>query len=209
VDVGATAEEGTFGEAGGVFRFNLQDADLFEDSNNASVLTEPAPSGDYVVETKLRISGPPEGCCFNYSQAGLVIYGDDNNFIKLADVSIWNTRQTEFAKELFPVPAGYPRYGNTIVGPPGDWSAPPGWTYLRIVKRTQPILSATGTYGGSERYTAYTSRDGVNWDRGGTWTHRLGGNARIGLVAMGGSNGFNAEFDYVRVTNVNFALNLI
>ncbi|HWQ13552.1 MAG TPA: family 43 glycosylhydrolase [Roseiflexaceae bacterium] len=33
---------------------------------------------------------------------------------------------------------------------------------------------------------------------GGTWTHRLGAHARIGLVSMGGAD-FTAEFDYVRV----------
>jgi len=60
---------------------------------------------------------------------------------------------------------------------------------LRIVKETRA---------GEEHYTAYTSLDGVNWNRGGTWTHQLGSNARIGLVSMGGS-GFEAEFDYVRV----------
>ena len=165
------------------FNFDTQPFDLFVDSNNASVLIEAAPSGDYVVETRVHINLPPEGCCFNYVQAGLVIYGDDDNFIKLVEVSIWETRQTEFAKELFPVPDGYPRYGNTVVGPPGEW------TYLRIVKRTQA---------GEEHYTAYTSLDGVNWVRGGTWTHQLGSDAHIGLVSMGGS-GFTANFDYVRV----------
>ena len=153
------------------------------DSNNASVLTEPAPHGNYVVDTKVQVNVPPEGCCFNYVQAGLVIYGDDDNLIKLADVSIWETRQTEFAKELFPVPDGYPRYGNTVIGPPG------AWTYLRIVQQNQ---------GGVEAYTGYTSPDGIHWDRGGTWTHTLGNSARIGLVSMGGS-GFTANFDYVRV----------
>jgi arabinan endo-1,5-alpha-L-arabinosidase len=34
--------------------------------------------------------------------------------------------------------------------------------------------------------------------RGGTWTHELGRDAQLGLVAMGGT-GFTAEFDYVRV----------
>ena len=47
-------------------------------------------------------------------------------------------------------------------------------------------------------YTAYTSRDGETWVRGGTWTHDLGRNAQIGLVAMGGT-GFMTDFDYVRV----------
>jgi arabinan endo-1,5-alpha-L-arabinosidase len=135
------------------------------------------------VEAKVKLNLPPEGCCHNYVQAGLVIYGDDNNFIKLVHVSIWETRQTEFAKELAPVPAGYPRYGNTVVGPPDEW------TYLRIVRRTNNE---------GELYTAYTSRDGVNWARGGTWTHQLGSGAQIGLVSMGGP-GFTANFDYVRV----------
>ena len=45
------------------------------------------------------------GCCQNFVQAGIVIYGNDDNYIKLVHVSIFNTRQTEFAKELSPVPA--------------------------------------------------------------------------------------------------------
>src|SRR5215211_8561863 len=169
--------------SGETFDFYTQPADLFEDSNNASVLLEAAPSENYIVEAKVKLNLPPEGCCFNYVQAGLVIYGDDDNFIKLVEVSIWETRQTEFAKEVFPVPDGYPRYGNTVVGPPAEW------VYLRIVKRN---------HAGEERYTAYTSLDGVTWVRGGTWTHELGSDASIGLVSMGGS-GFTANFDYVRV----------
>jgi arabinan endo-1,5-alpha-L-arabinosidase len=175
-----------FGFANHSLWFNTQAADLFENSNNASVLTEPAPAGDYLVETKVRVNVPDEGCCFNYVQGGLVVYGDDDNYVRLVSVSIWNTRQTEFGKELFPVPAGYPRYGNTVVGPPGEW------TWLRIVKRTVD---------GVEHYRAYTSRDGKIWERGGVWTHQLGTNAKIGLVSMGGS-GFIAEFDYVRVYTV-------
>lgn len=178
---------GSYGVEGGTLRFETQPADLFEGSNNASVLLEDAPNGNYMVETRVRLNLPDEGCCFNYVQAGLVIYGGDDNFIKLVHVSIWNTRQTEFAKELGPVPAGYPRYGNTVVGPPGEW------TYLRIVKRMS---------GGQEEYRAYTSRDGQLWEHGGVWTHTLGNSARIGLVAMGGV-GYTANFDYVRVSRVH------
>ncbi len=179
--------EGTYAEANGVFRFDTQAADLYVDSNNASVLTEPAPRGNYMVETKVRVTWPNGGCCFNYVQGGLVIYGDDNNFIKLVAFSNWETRQTEFAKEVYPAPEGYPRYGNTIVGPPGDW------TWLRI---------AVSRNGQGETYQAYTSRDGQNWVRGGVWTHQLGPNARIGLVSMGGS-GFQSLFDYVKVYRTN------
>jgi len=172
-----------FGVGEGVFRFETQAADLFEGSNSASVLLGRTLEGNYLVETRVKLNLPPEGCCFNFVQAGLLAYGDDDNFIKLAHVSIWETRQTEFAKEQFPVPAGYPRYGNTVV------TAPDEWTYLRIARRA---------VGDEQQFTAYVSRDGVSWNRGGTWTHNLEGTPRIGLVAMGGA-GFTAEFDYVRV----------
>ncbi len=177
----------TYSVSTDTFNFDTQAADIFENSNNASILSEAAPSGNYIVETKVKINLPPEGCCWNYVQAGLVIYSDDDNFVKLVPVSIWNTRQTEFAKELAPVPAGYPRYGNTVVGAPGDW------TYLRIVRRSNSE---------GDLYTAYTSTNGVNWVRGGTWTHQLGSNAHIGLVSMGGS-GFVANFDYVHVYDLD------
>ena len=174
---------GTYSLSSETLDFNTQAADLFEGSNNASILTEPAPNGNYLVETRVKLNLPAEGCCFNYVQAGLVVYGNDDNYVKLVHVSIWETRQTEFAKELAPVPAGYPRYGNTVVGAPGEW------TYLRIVKRTSS---------GAQLYTAYTSTDGLHWVRGGTWTHQLGSNVWIGLVSMGGP-GFTANFDYVHV----------
>jgi arabinan endo-1,5-alpha-L-arabinosidase len=173
----------TYSVSNDAFNFDTQAADLYVDSNNASVLSETAPSGNYIVDTRVRLNLPAEGCCFNYVQAGLVIYSDDDNFVKLVHVSIWDTRQTEFAKELFPVPEGYPRYGNTVVGAPSEW------TYLRIVRRSNNE---------GELYTAYTSLDGITWVRGGTWTQQLGSNAHIGLVSMGGS-GFTANFDYVHV----------
>ena len=184
--------------SGGLLRWQVEHTDLFEDVNNASVLVRDAPRGSYVVETKVRLSGlPDEGCCFNYAQAGLVVYGDDDNFIKLTSASIWETRQTEFAKELSPVPEGWSRYGNTVVGPPGK-----DWTYLRIVVEHLRGAERREAGGDTERYTAYTSQDGRTWVRGGVWTHSLG-NAQIGLVSLGATDQvtapITAEFDYVRV----------
>jgi arabinan endo-1,5-alpha-L-arabinosidase len=186
----------TYRVANGAFSWDTQAADLYVDSNDASVLTRPAPDGNYVVETRVRLSVPAEGCCFNYVQAGLVLYENDDSFIKLAHVSIWNTRQTEFAREVETVPAGYPRYGNTVVGPPGEW------TWLRIVVRTSGVGSVDGPYGGDRRFTAYTSHDGITWTRGGTWAGDLGPDSKIGLVSMGGG-GFRADFDYVRVNRIH------
>lgn len=103
---------GTSALTGSSFEFQTQSAELYVDTNTASVLTEPAPSGDYIVETRLNLNLPVTGCCQNFVQAGLVIYGHDDNYIKLVHVSIFDTRQTELAKELPPVPS-YPRYGST------------------------------------------------------------------------------------------------
>ncbi len=165
------------------FRFDTQNAELFEDSNNASILTEAAPAGDFIVETELRFNVPPSGACCNYAQAGLVIYRDDDDYVKLVHSAIWETRETEFGKEVSKND-GFPRYGSTFAGPPGEV------TWLRISRTTAPE--------GTEQYTAYTSRDGQWWQRGGTWTHSLGTNARIGLVSMSRA-GFTAEFRYVHV----------
>jgi len=196
---------GNVGDAtvsGGLLRWEVEHSDLYVDSNTASVLVRNAPKHDYVVETKVRLTGLPDGgCCYNYAQAGLVLYGDDDNFVKLTSASIWETRQTEFAKEMFPVPEGWSRYGNTVVGPPGD-----DWTYLRIVVERLTGVDQREAGGDTERYTAYTSQDGATWVRGGVWTHSLGDGARIGLVSMGATDQvtspITAEFDYVRVYSV-------
>ena len=54
-----------------------------------------APSGDYVVEARVSVNTPPSGMGKNYVQGGLVIYGDDGHYVKLASSSIYETRQTE------------------------------------------------------------------------------------------------------------------
>ncbi|MFQ6171198.1 family 43 glycosylhydrolase [Oryzobacter sp. R7] len=198
----AAGRTGSASVGGGVLRWPVEHADLYVDSNTASVLVRDAPRGDYVVETKVRLDGlPDEGCCFNYAQAGLVVYGGDDDFVKLTDISIWETRQTEFAKETAPVPDGWSRYGNTVVGPPGA-----DWTWLRIVVERLAGAERRAADGDTERYTAYTSQDGRTWVRGGVWTHDLGPDARIGLVSMGATDQvtgvITAEFDEVRVTSL-------
>lgn len=181
----------------GRFALDMQDTDLYVDNNTASVLTRPAPDGDYVVETKVAFDVPADGCppeagadgkdCYNFVQAGLVVYGSDDAFLKLTHASLWETRQTEFAKEVPTAPAGQPRYGNTVVGAPGDE------TWLRIVREV-----GAGS-DGADLFTAYTSQDGTRWVRGGAWTHgELGPEPRIGLVSMGGPEDLTARFDHVR-----------
>ncbi len=152
-------------------RMATQQTDLHEDTDSAAVLATPLPAGDLRIEARLRLDAPLD-CCASPVQAGLVIMRDDDNYLKLVELAHNGLRQVEFGKELAPVGKGYPRYGNTVVGTPGEW------TWLRIDIRRD---------GKEERYTAWSSQDGKDWVRGGTWTHTLGGAAKLGLVAMGGA----------------------
>ena len=112
----------TWSISGGRLRIETQAADLFEGPTTPRSSSSARPQGSFIAETRVRLDVPAEGCCFNYVQAGLVLYDDDDTFVKLAVVSIWNTRQTEWAKEVPPGEPGYPRYGNSIVGPPGGFT---------------------------------------------------------------------------------------
>lgn len=164
-----TDQEWSLGREGLVLA--TQDADLYVDRNTASVLQAALPQGDYRIEAEIRLDAP-EDCCATAVQAGFVVMRDDDNYVKLVEMAREGLRQVEFAKEMAPVEAYHPRYGNTLAGTPG------ATTWLRLdVHRT----------GDLERYTGYSSQDGRNWVGGGTWRHRLGRDARLGLVAMGGA----------------------
>jgi arabinan endo-1,5-alpha-L-arabinosidase len=203
----------------GVLRWRMQNGDTFVDVDNAAVLVEPVPSFNFMVEVKVKQDTRDENCCFNFEQAGVGVFRNIDNYVKVTHTSIWNTRQTEWAKEIddATAPQGFPRYGNSVVGPPegpetdavaeDPLQNPPGeWTYLRIVRRTSGSDpgAAADPYGGPQRFTAYTSIDGVDWEKGGTWTHRQ--LSMIGLLSMGITDVASdpnrvqtAWFDYVRV----------
>ena len=174
----------TYSVSGGTLNFATQPGGVTGRADGASVLTEAAPAGSYVVETAMRLNVPATGCCQDYVQGGLVIYGSDDRFLKLTHVSAGQTRITEFGKEVPNGGKGYPRYGGFTVGPPADL------TWLRVVKRVT---------GGHSLFTASTSQDGVRWVRGGTWAYdELGAGERIGLVSLGGA-GFVSTFEHVHV----------
>ena len=168
------------------YQVETQGPDENGNPNLVSILGEPVPvKGDWLVETKLTVSFPFDGsCCENFAQGALVIYGDDANSVKLDVFADFDTRQTEFAKQVGPVPANYPTYGSAFIGNPAQT------TWLRIVKH--------GGGDEGERYMAYTSADGYNWTPGTTWTHQLGPGAQIGISAQNMA-GFTMQFDYVRV----------
>jgi beta-xylosidase len=167
--------------AGGSLRWPTQPADLTGTGNDASVLLRDAPQGDWTVETKLTIDLGTD-TVRNFQQGGLIAYVNDDLFTRLSHVAIWNTRQTEFGKEM-PYADGL-SYGGTIVGPPDET------TWLRLTHHVDPA-------NGEHELRAWTSRTGSTWVRGGVWTLPAGANLRVGLISHGGA-GATANFDYFR-----------
>jgi arabinan endo-1,5-alpha-L-arabinosidase len=150
----------------------------------ASVLTEPFPSDSFVVETAVRLDVPVTGN-HDYVQAGLLLYGGDDRYVKLTHTSLGPVRVTELGTR-YPASSALGA-GSTVstVGPP----APTTWLRLVVEARSD----------GHRYVTAYTSQDGRRWVRGATRQYDdLGANPRIGLAAFGGS-GYTAAFDDVRV----------
>jgi arabinan endo-1,5-alpha-L-arabinosidase len=176
--------------SGGSLQWPVEATDLVGvgAANTAGLLLRPAPKGDWTVQTKFTLNlGTDE--IRNYQQAGLMAYVTDDLFTRLAKVAIWNTRQIEFGKEMPYPDAAHTSYGGTIIGPPALT------TWLRIVHRTNPRT-------GEHVLTAFSSRDGHTWTRGGAWTLPRGSQIKIGLEAMGGAAGepaTTAMFDYFHV----------
>ncbi len=171
--------------SGGALTWPTEAADLTGTSNNAGVLLRDPGSGPWTIKTKVTLdTGTDE--IRNFQQAGLIAYVNDDLFTRFDNVAIWNTRQTEFGKEM-PY-AGLPdnlSYGGTIVGPP-DLT-----TWLRLTHRVDPS-------NGEHELRAWSSRDGNTWVKGGVWTLPAGSQLRVGLVSHGGS-GATAQFDYFRL----------
>jgi arabinan endo-1,5-alpha-L-arabinosidase len=172
---------------GGSLNWPTQRDDLVGPANTASVLLRNAPAGNWTVQTKLTLPlGTDE--IRNYQQAGIIVYVNDDLFVRLDRVAIWNTRQTEFGKEM-PYAGGL-SYGGTIVGPPASTM------WLRVVHRTNPST-------GEHLLTPFSSRDGRTWTRGGTWTLPAHTALKVGLISQGANASdapqATASFDYFRV----------
>jgi hypothetical protein len=173
--------------AGGVLRWPTEAADLNGPGSSAGVLLRDAPNGDWAIVTKLGID-LGEQTVRNYQQAGLVVYVGDDLFTRLSHVAIWNTRQTEFGKEMpWPDDDGVSN-GGTIVGPPAET------TYLRITHHVDPA-------NGEHELRAWTRRPGTDWVKGGVWTLHADADLHIGLVSQGrnpNDPAATAQFDWFR-----------
>jgi hypothetical protein len=161
---------------GGELVWPTQQGDTARQSNNAPVLLRDAPEGSYVAETTCTIDLGTD-TVRNYQQCGIVAYVNDDLSLRLSHVAIWNTRQTEFAKEQpfgDRTPEGVQpvSFGGTLVGTPAET------TTLRLAHRIDPD-------NGEHEFRAATSRDGQDFTWGSVWTLPAETEPRIGLVSLG------------------------
>jgi hypothetical protein len=133
----------------------------------------------------------------NYQQAGLLVYVDDQDWMRLDHVAGGTGRFVEFAKRMrFTPPAAPPivSFGGAMIGPPA------ATTWLRLA---HDLVPSTGEH----RYRAASSTDGKHWVWGAAWTLPADSSPRIGLVSQGSTpeaeaayGKATATFDYFRVS---------
>ncbi|WP_229688566.1 ThuA domain-containing protein [Micromonospora yangpuensis] len=163
---------------GGVLRLPTSAGDLYGARNDATNLVlQPAPSGAWQATTRLTLAARAD-----YQQAGLLVYGNDDNYAKL-DLVYGGSRRVEFIRES----GGTPRNEST-----DSTAAPTGDTvHLR--------LTSDGT-----NLTAAYSADGQTFTTVGRSAALAGiSNPRIGLFALNGGTTapvVNADFDWFRIT---------
>lgn len=161
----------------GALRLPTGVGDLYGSRNDATNLVlQPAPTGAWQATTKVTLP-----VTANYQQAGLLVYGDDDNYAKL-DLLYNGSRRVEFIRE----DAGTPRNEST-----DSAAAPAGDTvYLRV--------SSDGT-----DLTAALSADGQTFTPVGRSAALAGiENPRIGLFALNGGTDapvVDAAFDWFQV----------
>jgi regulation of enolase protein 1 (concanavalin A-like superfamily) len=164
--------------APGSMRITAQTGDLYASVNNQkNILLQEAPEGDFTINTKLTFPAKPSS---NYQQAGLVIYQDDDNYVKLVR-GYFNGNAFEFDKEVSGV-FGYSGTADTITATT---------IYLRITK--------VGNV-----YTGYYSTDGTNYTQVGTTQFTNFTSIKVGMISNLGGDGtteINADFDYFNISS--------
>lgn len=155
----------------GYLRITIQHGTLWKGHDDArNLLVQPAPSGDFDLLTCVTIKPT-----INWQQAGLLIYQDDDNYLRL--ISAYDDgRKVSFVKEV-----SGSGLGNNIAC---NLTA----TYLKVTKR-------------GNTYTGFYSADGSSWIEVYRYTDIDFSNLKIGLTAFhsGGWTEIPADFDFFSV----------
>uniref|UniRef100_UPI00286CCE2B OmpL47-type beta-barrel domain-containing protein n=1 Tax=Salinibacterium sp. TaxID=1915057 RepID=UPI00286CCE2B len=138
---------------------------------------------DWIVETRVDASAFDR----RYQQGGLILYGDDSNYLKL-DILATNAAGSTLARNV----EMRSEIGGIVQNPQPNAEAPAnGIVYLRLAK-----VGST--------YTGFSSPDGTTWTRiTGEFSSPGLSSARVGLFALGnaaqGATSHTGLFDYFRV----------
>jgi len=193
--------------------------DLYRDANNATnLLLENQPKGDYVIETKLTFD-PNK----NYQQAGLLVYSDDDHYVKSGPFHGDSLNKILSGHEsLEPLPSSatqcdvqpsatsniaiktYTRDQCPNEGESWDYLSNPQPTVNGSTASHPTVTNWLRIYRHGNVYTPYSSLDGIHWVKGAAWSLTASAPnfpVKIGLFAFsaGTANNIPAYFDYVRV----------
>jgi beta-xylosidase len=158
----------------GSLRIVAQNGDIYGTTNDLrNLLLQTPPSGDFTISTLLSINPDTHA-----QQAGLFIYQDDSNYIRLTRGFMYSSNRVEFILEQNDIP-----------------------TVQFIEETSTTIYLAISKYG--TRYAAYFSVDGKNWTVIGEFTNVAMQNIQIGISAFygGTANEIPVDFDFFQVTS--------
>ncbi|MET8161644.1 ThuA domain-containing protein [Sphaerisporangium sp. NPDC005289] len=152
--------------------------------NTTNIVVQPAPSGAWTATTKLTMNARDQ-----YQQAGLIIYGDDDNYAKMVLQARGNNshanRVFQFIREEKGTPNEVTASNSAQLG-----DTYPDTVYVRFV--------SDGT-----NITAHYSSDGVTFTAM-SQTKPLAGmtNPKIGFLSLAGANHpvVDAAFDWFQIT---------
>ncbi|GIJ26209.1 hypothetical protein Vqi01_13710 [Micromonospora qiuiae] len=171
--------------SGGKLHIDVPKGDIYGTDNTGptNFILQNAPNGDWTMETKIDGSLLDE----QYQQAGLMVYADDDNYVKF-DFVVDNqagqpvSRRIELRSEI----------GGTIQNPqPGAENLTSAEWYLRLTRKGDTF---TGSY----------SADGTTWTALTELTNAaVGANPKVGLFTLSGNQTASktASFDYFRLTS--------
>ncbi|MEV4760295.1 ThuA domain-containing protein [Micromonospora sp. NPDC049559] len=168
----------------GALHVDVPNGDIYGTGNSGpkNFILQTAPTGDWTLETKV------DGSLLNeqYQQAGLIVYADDDNYLKfdfIADNTVGQpvSRRIEFRSEI----------AGAVQNPQPQAQNLTSAVWLLRLARTGDV------------YTASYSADGVTWTALEPLTNAaVGATPKVGLFTLGASQTASktASFDYFRLT---------
>lgn len=188
----------------GSLTLTTEPGDVSEKSNNAKNMLLQSANNDWTIETKLLCSRTP----LQPENAGVIVYQDDDNFLKLMFRAVIKTRRQNGIQ---------PGSIDLLIEENGIAKS------MKWVDIKEPVTDGKDLYLKLEKkgsiYTAYYSRDGVKFDLLATANIMLK-NIKAGLIACDGvvtqsmtstfyfdkstnklPTPFDVSFDYFRITN--------